>query len=60
MSRITLSDIVAVVRQEGETGSHREPKWSAPIEILGDGLDTAVSDKLSDKTLAEFLDESVE
>ena len=30
MTRITLSDIVAVVRQEGETGSHREPKWSDP------------------------------
>ena len=60
MSRITLSDIVAVVRKEGETGSHQDPKWSAPIEILGKGLDTAVSDKLANKTLAEFLDESDE
>ena len=60
MSRITLSDIVAVVRKEGETGSHQDPKWSAPIEILGKGLDTAVSDKLANRTLAEFLDESDE
>lgn len=60
MSRITLSDIVAVVRTEGETGSHRAPKWSVPIEILGNKLDTAVSDKLVNKTLAEFLDESDE
>jgi membrane protein len=60
MSRITLSDIVAVVRKEGETGSHRDPKWSAPIEILGKSLDTAVSAKLANKTLAEFLDESDE
>jgi membrane protein len=60
MSRITLFDIVAVVRQEGETGSHRDPRWSSPIEALGNGLDGAVADTLSDKTLAELLDESVE
>ena len=60
MSRITLIDIVAVVRQDGETGSHQDPKWSEPIEILGKGLDTAVATTLSDKTLAELLDESEE
>ena len=58
MSRITLIDIVAVVRQEGETGSHKEPKWSDSIEILGKGLDMAVAGTLSNKTLAELLDES--
>jgi membrane protein len=58
MSRITLADIVAVVRQEGETGSHRKPKWSDPIESLGIRLDTAVADTLSDKTLAVLLDEA--
>lgn len=57
-SRITLANIVDVVRQEGETGSHRNPKWSDPIESLGKGLDTAVADTLSDKTLADLLDES--
>jgi membrane protein len=60
MSRITLIDIVAVVRLEGETGSHQDPRWSSPIEMLGKGLDTAVADTLSDKTLAQLLDESVE
>jgi len=58
MSRITLIDIVSVVRQEGETGSHEDPKWSDSIEMLGKGLDTAVADILSDKTLAELLDDS--
>jgi len=58
MSRITLIDILAVVRQDGETGSHQDPKWSNPIEMLGKGLDTAVADTLSDKTLAQLLDES--
>jgi len=60
MSRITLADIVSVVRQEGETGSHQDPRWNDPIEILGKGLDTAVADTLSDQTLAQLLDESVE
>jgi len=58
MSRLTLADIVAVVRQDGETGSYQNPKWSDPIESLGKGLDTAVADTLSDKTLADLLDES--
>jgi membrane protein len=58
MSRITLADIVAVVRREGETGSHRNPKWSDPVESLGRGLDDAVADTLSDKTLSDILDAS--
>ena len=58
MSRITLSDIVAVVRQEGETGSHQDPRWSDPIEILGRSLDEAVADTLSDQTLSDILDAS--
>ena len=28
MSRIRLSDILAVVRSEGETGSYQEPRWA--------------------------------
>jgi membrane protein len=58
MSRITLSDIVAVVRLDGETGSHHNPRWSDPIEILGKGLDGAVADILSDKTLSDILNAS--
>ncbi len=58
MSRITLTDIVAVVRREGETGSHRNPRWSDPIEILGKDLDGAVADILSDKTLSDILNAS--
>jgi len=60
MSRITLSDIVDVVRQDGETGSHQDPKWSGPVDSLGKGLDTAVAQTLTNKTLAELLDESAE
>jgi membrane protein len=58
MSRITLQDILAVVRRDGETGSHRDPKWNSAIENLGRKLDDAVADTLSDKTLSDILDES--
>jgi DNA-binding IscR family transcriptional regulator len=58
MSRITLQDILAVVRQDGETGSHRDPKWNSAIESLGRELDDAVADTLSDKMLSDILDES--
>lgn len=58
MARITLADIVAVVRREGETGSHQNPRWSGPIEKLGRGLDEAVADTLSDKTLSDILNAS--
>ena len=56
MSRIALSDILAVVRRDGETGSFRDPKWDSPIELLGKSLDDAVAATLSEQTLAELLD----
>jgi len=56
MARITLSDVLAVVRQHGETGSHREPKWDSIIEELGNTLDAAFAQTLSDRTLADLLD----
>ena len=58
MSRITLGDIIAVVRRDGETGSHRDPHWDSPIETLGKSLDSAVAETLSDQTLADLLDQS--
>jgi len=58
MSRITLNDILRVVRIEGETGSYRVPKWAAEIETLGTELDAAVAATVGDKTLADILDES--
>lgn len=58
MSRITLSDILAVVRHDGETGSHRDPKWNSVIENLGKKLDEAVAGTVSDKTLSDIIDES--
>ena len=57
MSRILLTDIVNVVRVDGETGSYRDPKWSSLIETLGGSVDAAVESTLSDRTLSDLLDE---
>lgn len=57
MARIELRDILKVVRQDGETGSNREPRWSSPIAALGDTLDAVIDVTLAQKTLADLLDE---
>lgn len=57
MSRICLQDILSVVRQDGETGSHKEPQWDDAINALGDTIDASVDKTLGDKTLSELLDE---
>jgi hypothetical protein len=58
MSRILLSDILAVVRSQGETGSYRDPRWSKAVTRLGETIDTAVEESLAGKTLAQLLDET--
>jgi membrane protein len=58
MSRITLGDILSVVRVDGETGSYRDPEWAAEVDALGGLIDSAIADSLGDKTLAELLDET--
>jgi membrane protein len=57
MSRMPLSEILSVVRSEGETGSYREPSWSSDVTSLGDELDAAMSSVVADKSLADMLDE---
>lgn len=58
MSRMPLSDILAVVRRDGETGSHRDPMWDDPIEGLCNALDEAVAATVAKLTLADLLDQS--
>lgn len=55
MARITLDDILRVVRVEGETGSYRGPEWSPEIDALGSELDAAVGGTVADKTLVDLL-----
>ena len=57
MSRIRLIDVVDVVRIDGETGSHRDPKWNSLIKELGDNLDAAVRETLSERSLSDLLDD---
>jgi membrane protein len=57
MSRILLGNILDVVRVDGETGSHRNPKWDREIEDLGISIDAAVEKTLSGRSLSDLLDE---
>ncbi len=56
MSRISLVNILSVVRHDGETGSHRDPQWDSAIDTLGGALDAAVERTLADQTLSDLLD----
>jgi membrane protein len=56
MSRMKLTDILGVVREHGETGSYRDPKWEKAILSLGEQLDQSVADAIGDRTLADLLD----
>jgi membrane protein len=60
MSRTRLAEILDVVRVRGETGSHREPNWSASINELGDKLDGAVTGIVGERALSDLLDEQEE
>ncbi|HSG98362.1 MAG TPA: YihY/virulence factor BrkB family protein [Woeseiaceae bacterium] len=58
MSRIRLTDILDVVRVDGETGSHRSPQWDDAVKELGASIDGAVQSILAEKTLSQLLDEA--
>ena len=58
MARISLNDILSVVRVEGETGSHHSPRWAVEIESLGAEIDAALAGTVGEQTLAGLLDES--
>ena len=56
MARIPLNDILAVVRTRGETGSYRDPAWTAEIDALGAEMDGALAKVSAEKTLSDLLD----
>ncbi|TDJ41794.1 MAG: YihY/virulence factor BrkB family protein [Gammaproteobacteria bacterium] len=58
MTRISLNDILDVVRVEGETGSHQNPTWSVEIESIGAKLDDALAQTVGEKSLSDLLDEN--
>ncbi len=57
MAAIRLQDILSIVREHGETGSYRDPKWSGEIEKFGKTLDDAVLTTVGDRTLSDLLDD---
>ena len=58
LTRIGLNEILDVVREHGETGSYRDPRWTREISSLGRELDAAVAATVGDMTLADLLDQS--
>ena len=58
MSRVMLNDILAVVREQGETGSHLPPTWDENVDAIGAHLDSAVASSLGERTLSDVLDEA--
>ena len=56
MSRIRLSDVLAVVREHGETGSYQDPEWADAIAGIGGQVDAAVAATIGEQTLADLLD----
>ncbi|HNP35183.1 MAG TPA: YihY/virulence factor BrkB family protein [Woeseiaceae bacterium] len=56
MNRISLNDILAVVRVQGETGSHQVPRWTAEVNSIGAEVDAAVARTLGDASLSDLLD----
>lgn len=56
MATIRLQDILSIVRERGETGSYRDPKWSEEIEKMGKSLDDAVLSTVGDLTLSDILE----
>ena len=58
MSRIPLREILATVREHGETGSYRDPKWTRAIEGIGADVDAAVTATVGEQSLADLLDKS--
>jgi membrane protein len=57
MTRITLNDIMSVVRVQGETGSHRAPQWAPAVAAIGARVDKSVSETLTDHTLSDLVDD---
>ena len=58
LSRILLREVLATVREHGETGSYRDPKWTRAIEGIGTNVDAAVAATVGEQSLADLLDKS--
>jgi membrane protein len=58
MSGIQIADILEVVRKKGDTGSYRDPSWTANIQAFGEQLDEAILKVAGNMNLSQLLDQS--
>ena len=54
---VSVSDILDVVRIDGETGSFRDPRWNSLVDGLGDRVEAAVQQTIAGRSLSDLLDE---
>lgn len=59
LSRITLSAILAAVRDGGDTGSLLPPAWSPPVAAVAGRLKAALDRQMGDETLGDLLESSL-
>lgn len=57
LSRITLADILAAVRAGCETGALVQPTWSAPVDDVARGVESAIDRLTTGTTLSDLLDQ---
>lgn len=55
MAGIYMRDVLAAVREGGDTGALQPPTWSSAVSELGSGLDSAVESALGEQTLSDFV-----
>jgi membrane protein len=56
MASIRVDEILSVVRDHGETGSYRDPKFSKEVEAVGRKIDSAIGDIVGDQALSDVLE----
>jgi len=57
LSRITLAEVLAAVRDGGMNGEPGENTWSVPVDDLAGRVEAAIAGVAAGVTLSEFLDQ---
>ncbi len=57
MARITLDDVLSVVRTTDETLERVKPSWNSEVDSIAKSIDMAIAKTLGTKTLSDLLDD---
>ena len=57
MARITLDDVLSVVRTTDETLVRVKPSWNSEVDSIAKSIDMAIAKTLGTKTLSDLLDD---